>query len=68
MTDEIFIKRVLRMSDLVALLGLNQSTIYALIKKGRFPAPFKLLDGGRATGWLESDIEEYIKTRSELRK
>ena len=68
MTDEIFIKRVLRMSDLVALLGLNQSTIYALIKKGRFPAPFKLFDGGRATGWLESDIEEYIKTRSELRK
>ncbi len=68
MTDEIFRTRVVRMKDLVRILGLNQSTIYALIKKGRFPAPFKLLDGGRASGWLESDIDTYIKSRSELRR
>jgi len=68
MYDRVLVTRILRMKDLVLLLGVNQSTIYALIKKGRFPAPFKLLDGGRATGWLGSDIEEYIKTRSELRK
>lgn len=68
MTNEIFIKRVLRMKDLELLLGLNQSTIYALIKTGRFPAPFKLLDGGRASGWLQSEIDAYITSRSELRK
>lgn len=68
MADEVFVTRILRMTDLVVLLGLNQSTIYALIKEGRFPAPFKLIDGGRATGWLESEIKEYIKSRSELRK
>lgn len=68
MTNEIFIKRVLRMKDLELLLGLNQSTIYALIKAGRFPAPFKLLDGGRASGWLQSDIDTYITSRSEQRK
>ena len=37
--------------------GLPESTLYALVAKGRFPKPIKL--GERAVAWLESDVEAW---------
>ena len=55
--------RIIRMKELVSKVGDARSTIYALIKEGRFPKPFKLVPNGRANGWLEETINDWIDTR-----
>ena len=57
--------RIIRMKELVSKVGYARSTIYALIKEGRFPKPFKLVPNGRANGWLEETINEWIDHRKE---
>ena len=52
--------RTLRMGDLTEKVGYKGSTIYGLIAQGKFPRPFKLTPGGRAAGWLESTIDDWI--------
>ena len=68
MIDDPSALRVIRMKKLVSKVGYARSTIYALIKEGRFPKPFKLVPNGRANGWLEETINEWIDHRkSDLR-
>lgn len=38
--------------------GLSRSTIYLRISQNVFPKPINL--GGRAVGWIESEIEEWL--------
>jgi prophage regulatory protein len=52
------------MRDLVEKVGLRPSTVYELVAKGRFPAPFKIVEGGRASGWLESEVDDFLAKRS----
>ena len=56
---------VLRMKDLPKKIGFQPSTIYELIAKGKFPAPFKLVQGGRAAGWLENTVDDWIAAQAE---
>ena len=56
--------RVLRMKDLPQKVGFQPSTIYELVATGKFPPPFKLVPGGRASGWLESVIDAWLAKRS----
>jgi len=53
--------RILRRQDVRNRIGLPKSTIYALIKKGQFPAPIKLSE--RNSGWLESEIDSWVSER-----
>ena len=55
--------RIIRMKELISRIGYARSTIYALIKEGRFPPPFKLSPDGRAIGWSEETINEWIDHR-----
>ena len=32
------------------------------IAEGKFPAPHKLVPGGRAAGWFESTIDAWLKS------
>jgi prophage regulatory protein len=43
--------------------GLSKSWIYQEITKGRFPTPIKL--GGRAVGWLQSEVDAWLSDRIE---
>jgi len=53
--------RILRMRDLRERFGgISASHIYAMVASGRFPKPFPIIPGGRATGWLESTIDAYL--------
>jgi len=52
------------MRDLPHKVSFQPSTIYELIAKGQFPAPFKLVPGGRASGWLESSVDAWIQERA----
>ena len=57
--------RVIRMKELAHKISFQPSTIYGLIAKGKFPAPFKLVQGGRAAGWLEATIDDWIASRND---
>jgi prophage regulatory protein len=53
---------VLRRKQVEARVGLRRSSLYQRISEGTFPAPIKL--GGRAVGWIESEITEWLASRA----
>ena len=61
------IKRILRSKHVVGRVKLSRSGVYELVKRDQFPKPFKLVQGGRASGWLESEIDEWIDSRASER-
>lgn len=56
---------ILRISKAKERTGLSRTTLYALIKEGKFPAPIPL--GARAVGWLESEVDAWIESRVKAR-
>ena len=54
-------KVILRLPTVKSRTGLSRSTIYSQMAEGKFPKPLPL--GGRAVGWLESDVESWIDER-----
>lgn len=55
--------RILRLPRVKDRSGLSRSSIYVQISLGLFPRPISL--GGRAVGWLESDIDNWIQAKVE---
>lgn len=53
--------KVLRLPEVKARTGLSRSSIYLRISQSRFPKPISL--GGRAVGWLESEIEDWLEEK-----
>ena len=56
-------RRILRMREICQKLGLCPSTVHDLVARGIFIKPFTLIPGGRAVGWLEVDVDEWICER-----
>ena len=54
---------ILRLPTIKARTGLSRSTIYLRISEGRFPKPICL--GGRAVGWIESEIDDWLNNQIE---
>lgn len=54
---------VLRLPEVKKRTALSRSTIYLRMANNEFPRPISL--GGRAVGWLEQDIDEWIVARIE---
>lgn len=57
--------RILRRKQVESRTGLSRSTIYARIAEGSFPRPIDL-GGGRAVGWVEREIEAWLRSRIEF--
>lgn len=55
---------VLRLPQVISLVGLSRSSIYLAIAKGQFPRQVQL--GTRAVGWRRSDIEQWLAQRREV--
>jgi prophage regulatory protein len=55
------LQSILRLNDVERVTGLPRSTMYEMIAKGLFPKPIEL--GERARGWLETEIEDWVKNR-----
>ena len=53
--------RFLRLPEVMARTGLSRSTIYVRLAEGRFPRPVAL--GGRAVGWIEAEVDEWVRER-----
>lgn len=52
---------ILRLPAVKARTGLSRSTIYLRVAVGAFPKPVSL--GGRAVGWLESEVQDWLQRR-----
>jgi prophage regulatory protein len=52
---------VLRLPQVKTLTGLSRSSIYAAVKAGSFPAPFRL--GPRAVGFSGAAVEAWLAAR-----
>lgn len=49
--------KIIRLPKVKELVGLGKTAIYDKIKEGAFPKPIKL---GRASGWLEGEVQQWI--------
>lgn len=49
--------KIIRLPQVKELVGLGKTAIYDKIKDGSFPRPIKL---GRASGWLEGEVHDWI--------
>lgn len=53
--------RVLRLAEVQDTTGLARPTLYKYIDAGTFPRPIDL--GGRAVGWIDSEVHEWLLER-----
>lgn len=51
---------IVRHKQVKQKLQVSSSKLYHMVATGLFPPPFPLVPGGRAKGWLESDVNEWI--------
>ena len=58
MSEEI---KVLRRPAVEGKVKLCRSTIYGLIKDGKFPAPIRL--GPRSVGWVAAELDTWLEER-----
>ena len=57
--------KIIRLKDVQSLTGLSRSSIYSYVKKGTFPKSVNL--GGRCTGWVKGEIDQWIQGRVQMR-
>ncbi len=58
------IEALLRLEELIKRIGLKKPTIYSMMKRGLLPKPIKM---GRASLWIESEIDACIAQRIKVR-
>ena len=51
-------EKIIRLKTVLARTGLSRSTIYRMIAEGVFPRQVRI--GIQATGWYESEVEQWI--------
>ena len=59
-----FADSIVRKMHAAPIVGLSKTRIEALVREGKFPAPFRICDGGRASGWLRSTLDQWIAARA----
>ena len=57
--------KLLRLIYVIKKTGLSRAQLYKLMKEGRFPS--NVLISERAVAWVESEVEEWMKSRLENR-
>ena len=57
--------RIIRLREVMERTGLARSTVYKYVEDGIFPKSVPL--GGRAVGWVEQEVEDWILARIEER-
>jgi prophage regulatory protein len=59
-------RRLIRRKEVQAKTGLGASSIYAMMKQGKFPKAITLSE--RRVAWLESDVDQWISDRINSRE
>jgi prophage regulatory protein len=55
--------RVIRHNQVCQKLGISSAKLFDMVAKGQFLKPFTLIPGGRAVGFLEHDVDQWILER-----
>jgi len=55
--------KILKLLQVKSVTGRSGSSIYRDAANGTFPTPIKL--GARSSGWLESEVEQWLNDRIE---
>lgn len=55
--------KFIRLPEVLGIIGISRSKLYADIKAGMFPPPVSL--GARAVGWLDTEVDDWITARVE---
>ena len=53
--------KIIRRPEVESITGLSRSSIYAKMENGTFPKGIKLSE--RSVGWLEHEVQEWLKNR-----
>lgn len=59
MRNQIAGKRLIRVPEVLRRVGFSRTTMYELIKEGRFPD--KVIIGARSVAFVESEIDAWIE-------
>ena len=57
--------QVIRHAQVCMKLQISSAKLFDMIAKEQFLKPFTLVPGGRAVGFLESDVDRWILERKE---
>ncbi|WP_029406845.1 AlpA family transcriptional regulator [Thiomicrorhabdus sp. Milos-T2] len=57
---------ILKINEVVQKCNLSRATIYKKVKEGTFPKQIKLSE--RSSGWLESEVNDWIESRVKERE
>ena len=55
--------RVIRHANICEKLQVSSAKLFDMIARGQFPKPFTLVPNGRAVGWLEYEVDQWILDR-----
>ena len=58
-------RRLVRLPEVLAIVGVSKSTLYAWVENGLFPAPVRL--GPRAVAWRACDVARWLESRPSAR-
>lgn len=56
---------IMRLTEVMEVIGLSRASIYRLMEAGDFPRQFKI--GMAAVGWLRCEVEEWVDERANAR-
>ena len=57
--------RVIRHNQVCQKMQISSAKLFDMVASGIFPKPFQLVPGGRAVGWLEQDVDQWILSRKD---
>lgn len=55
-----FVMRIIRLKKVLERTGLGRSTVYKKMANGTFPVSVSL--GGKSRGWVEAEVESWIRS------
>jgi prophage regulatory protein len=55
--------RIIRHNQVCQKLQISSAKLFDMVAKKQFLKPFPLIPGGRAVGFLESDVDQWILAR-----
>jgi prophage regulatory protein len=54
---------IIRHKAVCQKLQISSAKLFDMVARSQFPKPFALIPGGRAVGWLESDVDQWVLER-----
>lgn len=55
--------QIVRHGHVCQKLQISSAKLFDLVAQGIFPKPFPIVPGGRAVGWLERDVDQWVLER-----